>query len=224
MTLHSLIRTRWLPLLLAALSVLTAADAFAGNGDALGAKPGKYGKVLVADVVFPPAQIDQIAAFLDTLAATNKGVANSVIDGDSSEWVGEPIAATPAASPYTLVVQVTGRAKAAGDVLTTWKSGWRMENGMTRQTVMPPGLSAFDVKTGEHVTMTAATPPVRLDRDKTMAPVLALVDARNVTIDGVHVQVWSGLRGSSWMDYLFAARFLLLGVVMLVVVLIFRRL
>lgn len=223
MTFASPMRTRWLPLLLATLLALVAADAGAGNGDSLGTKPGKYGKVLVADVVFAPSQLDQMRAFLDTLAARNKGVANSVSDGDTSEWVGEPVATTPAASPYTLVVQVTGRAKAAGDVLTTWKSGWRMDNGMTRQSLMQ-GLSAFEVKTGEHVTMIAAAAPVRLDRDKTLVPVLDLVDARNVSIDGVRVQVWSGLRGSSWLEYLSAARFLVLGVVMLAVVLVFRRL
>ncbi len=219
MNLAALIR----PLLLASLTLFVAAGAGAGSGNALTTKPGKYGKVLVADVVLPPSQIDQMTAFLDTLAATRKGVPNSVVDGETVDWLGDPVATTPAASPYTLVVQVTGQAKAAGNVITTWKSGWRMENNMTRQTLLQ-GLSAFDVKTGEQVTLTAAASPVRLDRDKSLIPMLSLVDAQNVTLSGVHVQLWSGLARSSWLDYFFAARFLLLGVVMLVVVLIFRRL
>lgn len=219
MNFAALIRT----LLLASLTLFAAADAGAGSSNALTTKPGKYGKVLVADVVLPQSQIDQMAAFLDTLAATRKGVPNSVVDGDTVDWLGEPVATTPAASPYTLVVQVTGQAKAAGNVITTWKSGWRMENNMTRQTLLQ-GLSAFDVKTGEQVTLTAAASPVRLDRDKTLVPMLSLVDAQNVTLSSVHVQLWSGLARSSWLDYFFAARFLLLGVVMLAVVLIFRRL
>lgn len=221
MTFASLIRPRWLALLLAALFAFTAADAGAGN-DALPTKPGKYGKVLVADVVLAPSQIDQITAFLDTLQATRKGVPNSVTDGETWEWAGDPVATTPAASPYTLVVQVTGQAKAAGNVITTWKSGWRLENNMVRQTLMQ-GLSAFDVKTGEPVTLTAAASPVRLDRDKTLVPLLSLVDAQNVTLSGVHVQLWSGLARTSWLDYFFAARWLLLGVVMLVVVFVFKR-
>jgi hypothetical protein len=220
MTFADLIRTRWLPLLLASLSAFAAADAGAGNE--LTAKPGKYGKVLVADVVLAPSQIDQMAAFIQTLAATRHGTPNSVMDGESWDWTGDPVAATPAASPYTLVVQVTGRAKVAGDVLTTWKSGWRMENGVTRVALLP-GLSRFGVKLGESVTLTAPTAPVRLDGDKTLVPVLSLVDTGNFTIDGVRVQLWSGLASASWLEYLFAARFLLLGVVMLGVVLVFRR-
>lgn len=214
-------RTRWLPLLLAALSAFAALDAWAGKG--LTTLPGKYGKVLVTDVVFAPSQMAQISAFLDTLAATRKGVANSAVDGETSDWVGEPIAATPSASPYTMVVEVTGRAKAAGDVVTRWKSGWRMDTGATRQTLLP-GPSAFDVKTGERLTMSVAAAPVRLDRDKPLTPVLSLVDASNVTLDGVRVQVWSGLASTSLLDYFFAARWVLLGVVMLGVTLIFRRL
>ena len=221
MTFATPLRTRWLPLLLASLFAFLAADAGAGSSE-LTTKPGKYGKVLLADVVVAPSQMDQITAFLDTLAVTRKGVPNSVVDGETWDWAGNPVDTKPSGSPYTLVVQLTGQAKAAGNVITTWKSGWRMENGVTRTSLMQ-GLSAFDVKTGERVVLTAATAPVRLDRDKTLTPVLSLVDAQNVTLTGMRVQLWSGLAGSSWLDYFFAARFLLLGVVMLVVVLVFRR-
>jgi len=221
MTFASLLRIRWLPLLLAALLAAAAVDASAGS-DALDTRPGKYGKTLLADVVVPPSQIDQITAFLDALAVANHGTVNSPVSGDTWDWVGDAITARPEASPYTLVVQVTGRAKAAGDVLTQWKSGWRMNDGSTKQSLMQ-GLFAADARTGERVTLTAAAPPARLDRDKTLVPVLSLVDARNITIDGVHVQLWSGIGRSSWLDYLFAARWLVLGVVMLGVVLVFRR-
>jgi hypothetical protein len=219
MTLAALLRTRWLPLLLAPLLALVALQAAAQ----LPAKPGRYGKTLLLDVVLPPSQIDKMGAFLDTLAATSKGTQNSVMFGDTVDWSGDAILANPTTSPYTMVVSVEGTAKAAGDVVTTWKSGWRLETGETRIAVMN-GLAAVDAKAGQRVTLTSAAPPMRFDRDSTVAPVLSLVDARNVTIKRVQIQLWSGMGSSSFVDVLMAYRVLLLGVVMLVVVLVLRRL
>ena len=54
--------------------------------------------------------------------------------------------------------------------------------------------------------------------------ILSLVDVRNVTIERVQVQVWSGLANPSVLDYILAYRYLLIGVLMLAVVLVFRRL
>ena len=85
------------------------------------------------------------------------------------------------------------------------------------------GLSAFDVKAGERVTMTAAAAPSRFERDKSVVPVLSLVDAKNVTIDHVQVQVWSGFGRPTVLQWLGAWRWLLIGLVMLVVVLVFRK-
>jgi len=219
MNLPSLLRGRWLPALLATLMAFVALEA----GAQLPTKPGKYGRTLIADVVLPPSQIDKIAAFLETVRAANHGAQNSVAFGDTVDWIGDTMVAAPAASPYTMVVSVNGTATAAGDVVTTWKSGWKMDDGSTKQMLMQ-GLSAFDVKPGQHLTMTAAAPPTRFDRDKSVAPILSLVDVRNATIDHVQVQVWSGLANPGMLDYILAYRYLLIGVVMLAVVLVFRRL
>ena len=218
MNFASLMRARWLPLVLASLLAFVAAGAAAQ----LPTKPGKYGKTLLADVVLPPSQIDKFTALLDTLAATPHGSQNSVMFGDTADWIGDPFVANSTTNPYTIVVSVEGTAKAAGDVVTTWKSGWRYENGVSSTGLMH-GLSAFDVKAGERVTMTAAAAPSRFDRDKNVSPMLSLVDAKNVTIAHVQVQVWSGLGEASWLQVLSAWRFLIFGVVVLVVVLVFRR-
>ena len=218
MNFASLIRARWVPLVLASLLAFAAVGAAAQ----LPTKPGKYGKTLVADVVLPPSQIDKFAALLDTLAATTHGSQNSVLFGDTADWVGDAFVANSTTNPYTIVVSLEGTAKAAGDVVTTWKSGWRYEDNSTRVALMN-GLSAFGVKAGERVTLTAAAMPSRFDRDKNVSPLLSLVDAKNVTLDHVQVQVWSGLGESSWLQVLAAWRFLIFGVVVLVVVLVFRR-
>ena len=217
MNFASLIRARWLRLVLASLLAFAAGHAAAQ----LTTKPGKYGKTLIADVVLSPSQIDKFAALLDTLAATRHGTQNSMF-GESADWVGDSFAANSTTNPYTIVVSVDGTAKAAGDVITTWKAGWKYENNSYSQGLMH-GLAAFDVKAGEHVTMTGVAAPSRFDRDKNVAPMLSLVDARNVSIAHVQVQVWSGLGETSWLQMLAAWRFLIFGLVVLAVVLVFRR-
>ena len=172
--------------------------------------------------MLPPSQIDKFTALLDTLAATPHGSQNSVMFGDTADWVGDAFVANSTTNPYTIVVSVEGTAKAAGDVVTTWKSGWRYEDNSNREGLMH-GLSAFDVKAGEHVTMTAAAAASRFERDRNVAPLLSLIDAKNVTLDHVQVQVWSGLGSPSFLELLAAYRFLLFGVVVLVVTLVFRK-
>jgi len=218
MHVHSLLRGRWLPLVLASLLAFVALEA----GAQLPTKPGKYGKTLIADVVLPPSQIDQFMSFLEALHASNHGAQNSVLFGGTVDWAGEALVGTPAASPYAVVVQADVTATRDGNVVTTWKSGWRMESGETRQTLLT-GLSAYDAKAGQHLTLTGVSAASRFDRDKNVTPMVSFVDAQNATIQRVQVQVWSGMPSTSFLDYFGAFRFLLLGVVMLAVVLVFRR-
>lgn len=212
-------RGRWLPLVLAGLLAFVALEADAQ----LPTKPGKYGKTLVADVVLPPSQLDKIAGLVETLRASNHGAQNSVVFGETVDWVGDTMVGTPGASPYTIVVQIDATAKAAGNVVTTWKSGWRMESGEIKASLLS-GLSEPGAKAGQRLTMTAISAASRFDRDKNVTPVVSFIDAQNATVDHVQVQVWSGMPSASFLDYFGAFRFLLLGAVMLVVVLVFRRL
>jgi len=219
MTLASPTRARWLSLILAASLALVAVQA----GAQLSARPGPYGKTLLLDVVLPPSQLDKFSAFLQAQAGVNNGAGNSVMFGQTTDWVGEAMVANSTTNPYTMVVSVDGTARAAGDVVTTWNSGWRFEDGMTRLGLMH-GLSAFDVKAGQRVTMTAAAAPSRFERDRNVAPVLSLIDAKNVAIDHVQVQIWSGMGRPTAMQWLTSYWWLVFGVVMLGVTLVFRKL
>jgi hypothetical protein len=122
-----------------------------------------------------------------------------------------------------VVVSVTGSAREAGNVLTTWKSGCTLPDGLARINLMT-GLSAIDVKAGKRVSLMAPATPARFDRDKTASPTLGLVEAKNITIEGVEVQVWSGMAGTSWLQWFTASPVVGFGVVMRVVTLVFRRL
>jgi hypothetical protein len=219
MTLSLLTRARWLPLLLAASLALVALQASAE----LLTKPGPYGKTLLLDVVLPPSQLDKFSAFLQAQAGANHGAGNSVMFGETTDWLGDSMVANSTTNPYTMVVSVEGTARAAGDVVTTWNSGWRLEDGMTKLGLMH-GLSAFDVKAGQRVTMTGAATPSRFERDRNVVPVLSLIDAKNVVIDHVQVQVWSGMGKPTPMQWLMSYWWLVFGVVMLGVTLVFRKL
>lgn len=64
--------------------------------------------------------------------------------------------------------------------------------------------------------MIAAATPISFKEDRRVAVSLGLVNARNIEITGVRVKVWSGLAPTSFLDVLGPARWLLVGVVMLV--------
>jgi hypothetical protein len=207
----SLIRARWLPLVLAPVLALAALEASAE----LSTKPGEYGKNLLMDVVLPPSQLDKFAAFLAAKSDPNAP--------DSADWVGESMVANSATNPYTLVISVDGTARADGDVSTVWQAGWKLEDGMGKYS-FGPTLSKAGVKAGEHVTITRAAPPSRFDRDKNVAPALNLVRASNITIDHVQVQLWSGFGKPTPMQWLMSYWWLVFGAVMLGVTLVFRKL
>lgn len=207
----SLTRARWLPLVLAPWLALVAFEASAE----LSTQPGEYGKQLLMDVVLPPSQLDKFAAFL----AASKSDPNAA---DSVDWVGAPMVANSTTNPYTMVISVEGTARADGDITTVWQSGWKLDDGVGKYG-FGPTLSKAGVKAGEHVTMTRASNPSRFDRDKNVAPALNLVRAGNITIDHVQVQLWSGFGRPTPMQWLMSYWWLVFGVVMLGVTLVFRK-
>ena len=81
---------------------------------------------------------------------------------------------------------------------------------------MLPGLAKTEAKAGEAFTVTAAATPSSFKEDRKVAVALALVNARNIEISSVRVQVWSGLVPTTFLEMLGPARWLLVGVVMLV--------
>jgi len=79
-----------------------------------------------------------------------------------------------------------------------------------------PGFAHAEAKAGEAFTVTAAAPPTSFKEDRNVSVFLGLVNARNIELRSVHVQVWSGFAPTSFLDVLGPARWLLVGLVMLV--------
>ena len=219
MTFSSLIRARWLPLLLAPLLALAALEARAD----LTTKPGEYGKTLLMDVVLPPSQLDKFQSFKPSKPDPNESKMINALSADSVDWFGETLLGNSTTNPYTLVVSIEGTAKADGDIATMWRAGWKLEDGSSKIALLP-GLAKTGVKAGERVTMTRAAAPFRFDKDKTVAPMLSLVRADNVVIDHIQVQLWSGMGSPTGLQWFMNNRLLMVGLVMVVVALIFRKL
>ena len=64
---------------------------------------------------------------------------------------------------------------------------------------------------------------VSFKEDRKAAPSLDFESSRNLRIDRVQVEVWSGIRKSTWLELLMSWSPILTGVVFLGVVLWFRR-
>ncbi len=219
MSFSSLIRARWLPLLLAPLLALGALEARAD----LTAKPGEYGKTLLVDVVLPPSQLEKFQNFKPSKGDPSESKLINAMLADTVDWFGDSLVGNSTTNPYTMVVSIEGTAKTDGDIATMWRSGWKLDDGTSKQQLLP-GLAKTGVKAGERVTMTRAAAPFRFDKDKTVAPMLSLVRADNVVIDHIQVQLWSGMGSPTGVQWFMNNRLLWVGLVMVVVALVFRKL
>ena len=63
--------------------------------------------------------------------------------------------------------------------------------------------------------MSKATSPIRFKESRAVRPLLELVRADNFELESMTVQVWSGVGESSWQDILLSFRWLLGGLVFL---------
>jgi hypothetical protein len=174
---------------------------------------GKYGKTLVAEYRIPYEKVAKYATFKPSAAPKGENKITTVLLADTEEWSGPFIDVKYASNPYTIVVTLTGTAKTDGDALTMWQAGWRLDASERRFTALP-GLSKLGAKAGERFTVTAASTPSRFKDDRQVAVALGLVNARNLDINSVDVELWSGIASASWFETLGAFSYLLVALVL----------
>jgi hypothetical protein len=178
-------------------------------------KPSVHGKALVSTRELPA---DVVARFV-RFAAKPKAAGGGLL-ADTEDWRGETFSAPAAGNPYTLVVRVTGTAVADGEVMSAWMGGWNLD-GTSRMALV--NGAPQKAKAGQAVVLTGATSPVSFKEDRTVGPELSLMRAENLKIDGVQVEVWSGVGKPNLVQLVFSWSPLLLGRVFLGVFLWFRR-
>jgi hypothetical protein len=177
----------------------------------------RFGKRMVAEYELPPETIAQFASLKRTPPDKHESALVNALLTQSVDWKGPILDVRTADNPYTIVVTVNGVPTADGDAATMWTAGWQLTKGDFDDVRKPlAGLTRPDARGGEKFVVTAAAMPTSFKEDGRMGVVLGLVDARNVTIESVRVQLWSGLPSTTWLEAVGAFRWALVGVVMLV--------
>jgi len=182
-------------LALAAVALFAAAAA-----PAAGREPRAHGQRLIAEYRLPPEAIARYAALAAGRAIEASERDNSMF-ADHSPWVGPAQQAGAGRNPYTLVFTVNGVARAAGQVYAQWQAGWEVHESpiASRELLMAvPGIARTALQAGQALTLTARSTPVSFRGERSVAPMLGLVQTRNLDISEVQVQVWSGSAPLAW--------------------------
>ena len=104
-------------------------------------------------------------------------------------------------------------ALADGDVGARLVGGWVLD-GATRTGLMPE-LAHSKARAGQVLELVGAALPVTLKEDRKIAPAVEFSGMRNLRMDSVRIEVWSGIRTSSPLELFMSWVPLVLGVVFL---------
>jgi hypothetical protein len=170
----------------------------------------QYGKTLLSTRDVP---VDVLAKF----ASLNGKAAKS---GDTVDWATDAMGTPSHGNPYTIVVRTFGILEADGEASARWMPGWSIE-GTFRGSI--GGSAKVHGKAGERVELVAASAPVRFREDHPVAPMVVFGGSRNLKLDSVQVEVWSGIGKAGPLALLISWSPLLVGIVFLGLFLWWRR-
>lgn len=191
------------------------------TGTAFGATSAhnqRFGKTLLLEHRLPEDKIRKLNAFKPSPPRAGESALVNAMMADTEDWTGPEIDGRTAGNPYTIAVLVSATARADGDATTLWQAGWKIESklgGEELRMVPLAGLAKTGAKAGETIELAAAT-PTSFREDRKAAPSVGLVNARNLTITAVRVQVWSGTRDTSFTETILSFRWALVGLVLVV--------
>jgi hypothetical protein len=173
--------------------IVAAVVAFFYAMPAASGQPRAHGRELIAQYQLPAEAVARYAA-LATGASRAETASERATSADNAMWVGPTQQAGVGRNPYTLVLTVNGVARAAGDIRAQWQAGWEVHESplATREVLMSLGGAMRAATAGAPVTLTAISAPLTFRGQRQVAPLLNLVDANNLDISDVHLQVWSG--------------------------------
>lgn len=198
---------RWLGGCAAALAMALWGMVPAQAGD-----EGRYGKRLEQSSTLPAADLARLLQFQTRMQ--REGKPNTGLLAATEKWAAEVLFTTPKDNPYTLVVRVRGVALADGPVSSRWQTAWGLEDGSSRNSLLPELVKA-GTRAGESVELVGVSPPISFKEVRKVAPIVEFMALHNLRMDEVRVEVWSGLRKTSWLEGLGAGIPLLTGLVFL---------
>ena len=179
---------------LRAAMIVAAALAFFYAVTAAGNSQRAHGRELVAQFQLPSDAVARYA-MLAGAAPRDEAPRERTVLIDNAAWVGPLQQVGIGRNPYTMVLTVNGVARASGDIRTRWQAGWELRESAaaTREVLMSVGTQLEGrQQAGEPVTLTAVSAPLSFRGERQAAPRINLVDANNLDISDVHLQIWSG--------------------------------
>lgn len=151
----------------------------------------------------------------EAVTAYNEALAKSKMLGAKSlfelarDWQGEEFSPAADSNPYRMAIRINGNALANGEVSTRWQPMW------SNQGPLMGSLSQKEAKAGEPVRLEGASAPVHFKSLQPKAPVLQFMDAKNIRISSITVDVWSGVGKNTWFEDAYAWSALLVPVIFL---------
>lgn len=174
--------------------IVAAVLAFFYALPAASSSPRAHGRELVAQYQLPADAVARYAA-LAAPAARTVPASETAARTDTSGWVGPLQQVGVGRNPYTMVLTINGVAREAGNVRAHWQAGWEVRESplATREVLMSVAAQRHtSAAAGNLVTLTAISAPLSFRGERQAAPLLNLVNASNLDISDVHLQVWSG--------------------------------
>jgi hypothetical protein len=182
--------------------IVAAVLAFTNAMPAASSQPLAHGRELVAQYRLPAEILSRYAALRATQDRPD-ALRERAAWIDHSMWVGPLQQVGTGRNPYTLVLTVSGHALTAGEIRSNWQAGWEVRESpvATREVLMSvTGIARDGATAGAPVTLTAVGSPVSFRGERYVAPMLNLVNAHNLDITDVDLQVWSGSAPLAWTD------------------------
>jgi hypothetical protein len=174
-----------------------------------------------------PAQtIADYARFKPSAPDAKESKLINILLAETLPWRGPAMSASPGHNPYTVVLRVSGVAVADGDVSSLWRAGWEFavsDGGTQEQASAVGGIARLAAQGGQPLVLEAAAAPVSFKNEREVTPYVGLVQVRNFVIRDVRVQVWQGVAPARWREIALSAPALGVGLVMLALVVWWRR-
>lgn len=205
--------------------VVTVPFAFGLGACAKRGEPEAYGRTLVETVSLQASAIKRLNSLAPPPGST-------ALPDKPARWRSPGMDLGPAANPFVVALRVKGRVTGAEGAQSRWMIGFEpvdANNEPTDGVVVHRVLGAMDAKAGGTdgaggVDLRKAAQPMNLKEFRRYRIVVDLESKAGLELEGVQVELWSGLADPTWKEWAFGLPGALVGVVMLLLVALgFRR-
>lgn len=196
----------WFPLMLILLAALWL---LLEGAHTLAPQEESFGRKKLLAVTLPATLLADFNAMPAAAPSRDKLTLDRTLSAFGASWTDAKARLfTAADSPYTLVLRLQARALADGEASAAATVGYAMQ-GKARSALLHLGKER--ARAGERFTITRAGPVTHFVEDRRRALHVVLGNRRNISVERIEVEVWSGRNGFNMHWTLYA----MLGLVVL---------